>query len=154
MRLVEWIGPFVKRAGKTLWIVVDGGYTKAPFLNGAAAAGVTIVGRLRKDAALRDLPGKPRRDQSRRRGRPRKYGKHKISLAKRAGHKQGWQELACTIYGQTVAKTCKTFSRHLSFRGRRDSRGADFGRSMAGSLCSAPIPCHPAGDRRGVCQSG
>ena len=31
-RLVEWIGPFVKRAGKTLWIVVDGGYTKAPFL--------------------------------------------------------------------------------------------------------------------------
>lgn len=108
-RLVEWIGPFVKRAGKTLWIVVDGGYTKAPFLKRAAAAGVTIVGRLRKDAALRDLPGKPRRDQSRRRGRPRKYGKHKISLAKRAGHKQGWQELACTIYGQTVAKTCKTF---------------------------------------------
>ncbi len=108
-RLVEWIAPFVKRAGKTLWIVVDGGYTKAPFLKRAAAAGVTIVGRLRKDAALRGLPPRLRRGRSRGRGRPRKYGKNKISLAKRAGHKQGWQELTCTIYGQTVTKTCKTF---------------------------------------------
>ena len=31
-RLVEWIAPIVKKAGKTLWIVVDGGYVKAPFL--------------------------------------------------------------------------------------------------------------------------
>jgi hypothetical protein len=108
-RLVEWIAPIVKRAGKTLWIVVDGGYTKAPFLKRAAAAGVTLVGRLRKDAALRNLPPKLRRGRSRGRGRPRKYGKNKISLAKRAGHKHGWQELACTIYGQTVSKTCKTF---------------------------------------------
>lgn len=108
-RLVEWIAPFVKRAGKTLWIVVDGGYTKAPFLKRAVAAGVTIVGRLRKDAALRDLPPKLRRGQNRGRGRPRKYGRHKISLAKRAAHKQGWHELTCTIYGQTVVKTCKTF---------------------------------------------
>lgn len=108
-RLVEWIAPIVKRAGKTLWIVVDGGYTKAPFLKRATAAGVTIVGRLRKDAALRDLPPKLRRGQSRGRGRPRKYGKNKISLAKRAGHKHGWQELTCTIYGHTVTKTCKTF---------------------------------------------
>ena len=108
-RLVEWIAPFVKRAGKTLWIVVDGGYTKAPFLKRAVAAGVTIVGRLRKDAALRDLPPKPRRGQSGGRGRPRKYGWHKISLAKRAAHKQGWHKLTCTIYGQTVTKTCKMF---------------------------------------------
>lgn len=108
-RLVEWIAPIVKRAGKTLWIVVDGGYTKAPFLKRAAAAGVTIVGRLRKDAALRDLPPKLRRGQARGRGRPRKYGQNKIRLAKRAGHKQGWEKLACTIYGQTVTKTCKTF---------------------------------------------
>src|ERR1700730_5648981 len=63
-RLVEWIAPIVKRAGKTLWIVFDGGYTKAPFLKRAAAAGVTIVGRLRKDAALRDLPPTLRRGRS------------------------------------------------------------------------------------------
>ncbi len=29
-RLVEWLAPIVKQAGKTLWIVVDGGYVKAP----------------------------------------------------------------------------------------------------------------------------
>ena len=52
-RLVEWIAPIVKKAGKTLWIVVDGGYVKAPFLKCALRAGVTVIGRLRKDAALR-----------------------------------------------------------------------------------------------------
>ena len=69
-RLVEWIAPIVKQAGKTLWIVVDGGYVKAPFLKRALRAGVTIIGRLRKDAALRDLPRKPRRGKRRGRGRP------------------------------------------------------------------------------------
>jgi hypothetical protein len=34
-RLVEWIAPILKAAGKTLWIVIDGGYTKAPFLSRA-----------------------------------------------------------------------------------------------------------------------
>jgi len=108
-RLVEWIAGIVKRAGKTLWIVVDGGYTKAPFLKRAAAAGVTIVGRLRKDAALRDLPPKSKHGQRRRRGRPRKYGKNRLSLVKRAAHKQGWQKIECTIYGKSAIKTCKTF---------------------------------------------
>jgi hypothetical protein len=85
-RLVEWIAPIVKQAGKTLWIVVDGGYVKAPFLRRALRAGVTIIGRLRKDAALRDLPRKLRRGRRRGPGRPPKYGKHRISLAKRAAH--------------------------------------------------------------------
>ena len=57
-RLVEWIAAIVKQAGKTLWIVVDGGYVKAPFLRRALRAGGTVIGRLRKDAALRDLPRK------------------------------------------------------------------------------------------------
>ena len=108
-RLVEWIAPIVKKAGKTLWIVVDGGYVKAPFLKRALRAGVTVIGRLRKDAALRDLPPQPRRGKRRRRGRPPKYGKHKISLAKRAAHPQGWQTAKCTVYGKTVVKLYKTF---------------------------------------------
>ena len=29
-KLIEWLAPIVKKAGKTLWVVVDGGYTKAP----------------------------------------------------------------------------------------------------------------------------
>jgi hypothetical protein len=108
-RLVEWIAPIIKEAGKTLWIVVDGGYVKAPFLKRALRAKVTIIGRLRKDAALRDLPPKLRRGQRRRRGRPPKYGKNRISLAKRAAHRQGWQTAECTVYGRTVTKLYKTF---------------------------------------------
>ena len=41
--------------------------------------------------------------------RPRKYGKNKLSLAKRAGQKRGWQTAACTVYGKSVTKTDKTF---------------------------------------------
>ena len=108
-QLVEWIAPIVKRAGKTLWVVVDGGYTKRPFLKRALKAGVVVVGRLRKDAALRDLPPKLRKGQRRPRGRPRKYGKNRISLAKRAGHRRGWQTIECLLYNKTVTKTYKTF---------------------------------------------
>ena len=107
--LVEWIAPLVKQAGKTLWVVVDGGYTKAPFLKRALATGTTVIGRLRKDAALRDLPRPLRRGEQRGRGRPRKYGKNRISSAKRAGHRQGWQTIECTAYGKTVTKTIKSF---------------------------------------------
>jgi hypothetical protein len=107
-RLVEWIAPIVKQAGKTLWIVVDGGYTKAAFLKRALRTGSTVIGRLRKDAALRDLP-RPLRRGERRRGRPRKYGKNRISLAKRAAHRHGWQTARCTVYGRTVTKLYKTF---------------------------------------------
>ena len=108
-RLVEWIVPTVKKAGKTVWIVIDGGYTKRPFLRRALKTGVTIVGRLRKDAALRDLPPKRKKGQHRGRGRPRKYGKNKISLAKRAGQQRGWKTIACTVYGKATTKTYKTF---------------------------------------------
>jgi hypothetical protein len=108
-RLVEWIAPIVKQAGKALWIVVDGGYVKAPFLKRALRSGVTIIGRLRKDAALRDLPRKLRRGRRRGRGRPPKYGKNRISLTKRAAHRYGWQTAKCTVYGKTVIKLYKTF---------------------------------------------
>jgi len=108
-RLVEWLAPLVKQSGKMLWIVVDGGYTKWPFLKRALATGVTVVGRLRKDAALRDLVPTLRKGQRPGRGRPRKYGAHKISLAKRAAQKRGWQKLECTLYGKQVTKTHKTF---------------------------------------------
>ncbi len=109
-RLLEWIVPILKKAGKTVWVVVDGGYTKRPFLKRALALSkVVVVGRLRKDAALRDLPPKLGKGQRRGRGRPRKYGKNKISLAKRAGHRRGWLTTQCTLYGETVSKTYKTF---------------------------------------------
>ena len=108
-RLVEWIVPMLKKAGKTVWGVIDGGYTKRPFLRRALKTGVTIVGRLRKDAALKDLPPRRKKGKRRGRGRPRKYGKNKMSLAKRAGQKRGWETIACTVYGKRATKTYKTF---------------------------------------------
>ena len=80
-RLVEWIAKIAKQAGKTLWVVIDGGYTKRPFLRRAMRAGATVIGRLRKDAALRDLPPKLKKGQRRGRGRPPKYGKNNNSQA-------------------------------------------------------------------------
>ena len=108
-RLVQWVAPLVKKAGKTLWVVVDGGYTKRPFLERAIQAGVVVVGRLRKDAALRDLPPKLRKGQSRGPGRPPTYGKNRISLAKRAGQKRGWRTIECVLYNVPATKTYKTF---------------------------------------------
>jgi hypothetical protein len=88
-RLVEWMAPIIKKAGKTLWIVIDGGYVKKPFLKQALHAGAMIVGRLRKDAALRDLPRMLWQGKRRGRGRPIKYGRNKVRLTKRAAHRQG-----------------------------------------------------------------
>jgi hypothetical protein len=108
-RLVTWLVAWAGFLGKALWVVVDGGYAKAPFLKPALAAGAVVVGRLRKDAALRDLPPPVRPGRRRGPGRPRTYGKHRISLAKRAGHKRGWQTLEAVLYGERVTKTYKTF---------------------------------------------
>jgi len=96
----------VKHLGKPLWAVVDGAYAKKVFLAAARAAQVFVISRLRRDAALREVPT-PRR--SGQRGRPRKYGAKRISLAKRAGHRNGWQTETFTLYGQTVVKKYKTF---------------------------------------------
>ena len=108
-QLVQWAAKIVQKADKTLWIVVDGGYTKRPFLRAAIAAPAVVVGRLRKDAALHTVPPKLRAGQRRKRGRPCIYGKQRISLAKRAGQPRGWQTIACNLYGQTQIKTYKTF---------------------------------------------
>lgn len=106
-RLVEWVAPILKNAGKTVWVVIDGGYTKAPFLKRVLRIkDLVVVGRLRKDAALRDVPPKRKR---RGRGRPRQYGMNKISLAKRAGQTRGWSEMECTVYGKKSTKLYKTF---------------------------------------------
>jgi hypothetical protein len=107
--LVEWAASLLKQAGKTLRVVVDGGYTKRPFLRPVIRAGVVVVGRLRKDAALRDLPPPVKKGQRRRRGRPRRYGRNRISLAKRAGQRRGWQTIPCVLYNKETTKTCKTF---------------------------------------------
>ena len=105
----------LQHAGKEVWAVADGAYAKRAFVRPVMALGVTLVGRLRKDSALRDLPP---REKTKRRGRKRKYGKNRISLVKRAAHRQGWQEVTCTIYGVDVVKQAKTFlATHATFGG-------------------------------------
>ena len=108
-RLLQWAAEVLKTAGKSVWLVADGAYAKRVFLKAARAAGVVVVSRLRKDAALRDLPPQCKRGARRPRGRPRKYGKHKISLARRAAHRGGWQTVECVVYGKHVVKRYKTF---------------------------------------------
>jgi hypothetical protein len=104
--LVAWLAENLKKLGKTLWVVVDGAYAKKVLLAAARKASAIVVSRLRRDAALYDVP-KPRKPGQR--GRPRKYGAKRISLAKRAGHRQGWQTGTFTLYGETVTKKYKTF---------------------------------------------
>jgi hypothetical protein len=106
--LVEWAVRALHGLEKSLWIVADGAYAKRPFLQRALRAGAVVVSRLRKDAALWSLPETIAPGQSKR-GRKPKYGKDKISLAKRAGHRHGWQRDEFVLYGETVRKTFKTF---------------------------------------------
>jgi hypothetical protein len=106
VELVQWAVLWLKSTGQALWVVVDGAYAKAPFLKPLAALGVTVVSRLRKDAALFGLP-EPRRPGQR--GRPRLYGRQRLDLAKRAGQRRGWQRGVFDLYGKPTAKKYKTF---------------------------------------------
>lgn len=106
--LVEWLARWLKYLGKTLWLVTDGAYAKRPFLQRVQKAGATVVSRLRKDAALWSVPT-PVPPGKRRRGRPRIYGKERLSLAKRAGHRQGWLSATFTLYNKEVLTQYKTF---------------------------------------------
>jgi hypothetical protein len=106
--LLEWAASWLKCLGKTVWVVADGAYAKRPFLKRARAAGVTVVSRLRKDAALFDVP-RPPKAEKRRRGRPRMYGTRRIDLAKRAGQSRLWQTAELLLYGKRLAVRYKTF---------------------------------------------
>jgi hypothetical protein len=106
--LVEWAAQTLRSLGKTLWVVADGAYAKRPFLQRCLKAGVVVVSRLRRDAALWSVPG-PIEPGRRKRGQPRKYGRDAISLAKRAGHRHGWQSGDFVLYGKRVRKKYKTF---------------------------------------------
>jgi hypothetical protein len=89
-----------------VWLVVDGAYAARPFLKPLLELGIVVVSRLRRDACLYDLPSKPDPHQ---RGRHRIYGKNKMSLAKRAAHKKGWQTISYTCRGACVTRQVKTF---------------------------------------------
>lgn len=99
--------PWLAGHAEELWVAVDGGYAKKPFLAAARREGFTVVSRLRKDAALWSVPSSVRRQGQR--GPLPTYGKQRLSLAKRAGQSRGWQQVECVQYGEQVTKTYKTF---------------------------------------------
>jgi hypothetical protein len=106
VELLQWAKPWLGLLGKPIWVVADGAYAKKDVLKPAAALGMTVVSRLRKDAALRTVPGpKP----PGRRGPAPTYGDRRIDLAKRAGQRRGWTTGVFDLYGQPTAKRYKTF---------------------------------------------
>jgi hypothetical protein len=107
VELVRWLKVWLAGLDNRLWLAVDGAYAKRPFLKPVLALGVVVFSRLRKDAHLLSLPPTKRRRGQR--GPLPRYGKERIDLAKRAGHKRGWQWLTCWQYGQKVVKPVKTF---------------------------------------------
>lgn len=86
-------------------VVFDGADAARELIRPLLAEGAVVVTRLRRDAKLFDLPVNP----ARRRGRPRIYGQHRIRLAKRAGHRDGWQTIGYASRGVMVEGRCKTF---------------------------------------------
>jgi hypothetical protein len=84
-----------------VWLAVDGAYAMRPFLLPVMKMGIAVVSRLRKDACLFDLPGLDAHGN-------RIYGKNKLSLAKRAGHQEGWQPITYPCRGVEVTHEYKT----------------------------------------------
>jgi hypothetical protein len=99
--LLRWVKPWPGLLKLPIWVVADGAYAKKEFLKPAAALGMTGVSRLRKDAALRGLPGpKPP-------GRPGPaptYGTDVIDLARRAGQRRGRSSDTFELYGEKAVK--------------------------------------------------
>jgi hypothetical protein len=107
IQMVNWAEKLVRPLSKAVWVVCDGAYAYRSMFREILPLGVPIVSRMRKDAGLLTLPLPTRPGQ---RGSRRKYGKEKISLAKRAAHPKGWETIEVVLYGaEKVTKTYKTF---------------------------------------------
>ena len=89
-----------------VWLAVDGAYAVRPFLLPVLGLGFVVVSRLRKNACLYDLPAPP---DPHRRGRHPIYGKQRISVAKRAAHREGWETIGYHCRGAEVTRQYKTF---------------------------------------------
>jgi hypothetical protein len=109
LQLIHWFVGTVRRLGFTGPIVVamDGAYAAKDLLKPVIEMmGVTVVSRLRRDAKLCDLPAARQPGQ---RGRTRVYGTKTVSLAKRAGSRQGWTTISYRCRGKTVTRQVKSF---------------------------------------------
>ena len=142
---IEWLVQQLGPDHPPIWVVTDGAYAKRPFLKRVLAAGVTVISRLRCDAALWSLPPVVDPGQKRGRGRPPKYGKDRIDLAKRAAQTRGWQTGLFSLYGRHGGEEVQDVPGDLPAGGRGDPCGAGArARSLGGVLRDRP------GSERGV----
>jgi len=104
--LLRWLAEWKGRRCARVRVLCDGAYAKRPLLRLARRLGFVVFSRLPKNAALYSLPGPV---PAGRRGRKPVYGKERLSLARRAGQRRGWQEVECVQYGAARRKRVKTF---------------------------------------------
>ena len=104
LRVMRTLRALKSKAGFV--IVFDGAYAAAVLVRPLIAEGATVVTRLRSNAELFDLPV----NKERQLGRPRKYGRNRISLKKRAADRRGWQSITYACRGVMVQGRYKTFS--------------------------------------------
>jgi hypothetical protein len=104
VELLTWFMRSIRALGlkSKVWLAVDGAYAMRPFLLPVLDMGIVVVSRLRKDACLFDLPATGSHGN-------RIYGKNKISLAKRAGHLEGWQTITYRCRVAQATRQYKTF---------------------------------------------
>jgi hypothetical protein len=105
VELAKWAYNCCESFGKRLWIVTDGGFTRASFLKPAIKVGIVAVTRLRKDAVLY---GEVKQPKKRKRGRPRKYG-NRIKLANIVNKPDGWFKIKAVLYGRDETKVVNVF---------------------------------------------
>jgi len=108
VELLTWFVKTTRALGVKgrVWLVTDGAYAARPFLLPTLSLGIVVVGRLRKDACLYDVPPEPK---PRQKGRHPIYGKNKLNLAKRAAHPRGWKTISYNCRGVEVTRQYKTF---------------------------------------------
>lgn len=104
VELLTWFMSTLRALGvkSRVWLAVDGAYAARPFLLPVMQLGIVVVSRLRKDACLFDLPAAGSHGN-------RIYGRNKLSLAKRAGHREGWSSITYHSRGVEVTRQVKTF---------------------------------------------
>jgi hypothetical protein len=105
VELSKWAYNCCKNLTKQLWIVTDGGYTRASFLKPVIKTGAVIITRLRKDAVFYAELKQP---VKRKRGRPRKYGK-RIKLDNVVRKADDWFKIEAFLYGKKQLKDVKVF---------------------------------------------
>ena len=86
-------------------VVFDGAYAARELVRSLLSEGAVVVTRIRSDAKLFDLPV----NKKGQRGRPRKYGKNRMSLSRRASRRDGWETIRYNCRGVLTEGRYKTF---------------------------------------------